>query len=610
MRSIRAPIPRAAPRRRLALLGAALLGTALPSAACSGESITVELLSADSTVRRWDRFEASLRLSVTPANPFDDGEIDVEADFVAPDGAHHTVPAFYDQRFTRALVSGAEVLTVNGDPAWKVRFSPSTPGSWRWSLSVRSGELRGSTPEAALEVTAPDPARHGLVRVCASDTRYLCFEDGTSLFAVGENLAWYVSRGTYDYDDWLKKLAAQGVNYIRLWMPSWAFGLEVVERDASKTLTSTTLGDYRTRLGQAWELDHVLEKARAAGMVVMLSIQAHGEFSLTYNSVWDDSPYNQANGGPLGKPEEFFTSAEAERLFKRRLRYIVARWSSSDAILAWELFNEVDLTEERHSDVLVAWHEEMAAELARLDPAAHLVTTSVSFLGDLLRIGDALFSSKAIAFAQVHRYGDAIASPADFTKVLPDLVALQAMHDKPVLLGEIGADSRGPTETLQNDPKGIALHDILWSGLFSFSTGTGMTWWWDSVVDPQNWYFHFGPVAAFVRGISFGEEAFALGKATASADGLTLEAKSLVGKRTVLVWVKNAKNQWKSGGDSTVIAGASLTLEGLANGAWTLGWLDPYEKIRYGRTQLVVKGGTATLAVPTFSKDIALRLWK
>jgi hypothetical protein len=78
------------------------------------------------------------------------------------------------------------------------------------------------------------------------------------------------------------------VNYVRLWMPSWAFGIEWLRRDGETVVSS--LGDYRDRLDRAWQLDHVLEAAQAHGIYVMLTLQNHGPFSLEANSQWEDEP--------------------------------------------------------------------------------------------------------------------------------------------------------------------------------------------------------------------------------------------------------------------------------------------------------------------------------
>jgi hypothetical protein len=63
------------------------------------------------------------------------------------------------------------------------------------------------------------------------------------------------------------------------------------------------------------------------------------------------------------------------------------------------------------------------------------------------------------------------------------------------LNGEFGlGGSSSGLNTL--DPNGIHIHNALWGGLFSGGIGAGMTWWWDSYVNPQNLYPHFAGVSA------------------------------------------------------------------------------------------------------------------
>jgi hypothetical protein len=169
------------------------------------------------------------------------------------------------------------------------------------------------------------------------DGSHLRHDDGAPYIAIGQNLAWYDGRGTFAYDDWIAKLAANGVNFIRLWMPSWAFGLEGIRRAPDGSVESSSLGDYTDRLDRAWQLDYVMDLAERNGIQVMLCIQNHGPFSLEANSEWDDNPYNAANGGPLAAPDAIFTDPTARALFQRRLRHLVARWGYAPNLLAWEL---------------------------------------------------------------------------------------------------------------------------------------------------------------------------------------------------------------------------------------------------------------------------------
>jgi hypothetical protein len=56
------------------------------------------------------------------------------------------------------------------------------------------------------------------------------------------------------------------------------------------------------------------------------------------------------------------------------------------------------------------------------------------------------------------------------------------------------------------------------------------------------------------------------------------------------------------------VEGASLVLEGLADGPWLARWIDAYDGSEIAAQPVVVAGGGVTLAVPSFVGDVALRL--
>jgi len=555
------------------------------------------------TVRRWERFEATLPRPVSEANPFDPRTIAVDVELRSPRGATMEVPAFVMRDYERQLVGGFEKLRASSDLQWKVRFSLPETGvwSWRWRITTPAQVEHGSWSQLAVDEAAP--GNHGFVRRSARDARFLEHDDGTSYWAIGENLSWYDGRGTFAYDDWLAKLAAQGCNYARLWMPSWAFGLEWTTRDGGGTLTSSSLGNYTDRLDRAWQLDQVIEAAQRHGIHLMLAIQYHGAFSLTSNTEWAHNPYNAVNGGPLASPRELFTDPEALELVKRRLRYIVARWGYSPHIMTWELWNEADLTEQPSAADMTAWHRDMARELRRLDPHDRLISTSTSARDQL----SAVWALAEIDYTQIHYYAfEGLAT--DFSVLIPTLAARFRRYAKPLLLGEVGVDLRGPAETLRRDPDGDGFHDILWSGLISETFGSGMSWWWDNVIDPQDLYFHFGPLAAFTAGVDFPGEGFRFRTTLSSTPtGSSLRVFTLHGADTILVWVKNARHNWSSPDRSTISNGA-VTLEDLGDTRWTTTWHDTRTGARAMAGDTVAQAGSATVSVPPFERDIALRL--
>ncbi|MCA9770999.1 MAG: hypothetical protein KC466_01240, partial [Myxococcales bacterium] len=313
----------------------------------------------------------------------------------------------------------------------------------------------------------------------------------------------------------------------------------------------------------------------------------------------------------------FFTDDEARGLFRRRLRYLAARWSAMSNLLAWELWNEVDLPEQPPQAAVVAWHREMAGELRSHDPMGHLITTST---GGVVGIVDALLGRSLAAplwelpeidFTQLHLYAFPGLFPIDFATQMGDFLRPLAPFGKPRLIAEAGVDFRGPAETLAADPTSAGIHDILWSGIFAETFGTGMTWWWDNVVDPEDLYAQFGAVATFVRGVAFDRESFAPGGAHAEAPDHLLQALALRGERTALVWIKNVRHRWfppETGLDPSPIDGGVLSLDGLADGPWEAQWIDAYDGIPILSASALASDGALTLPIPEFSRDVALRL--
>ena len=586
---------------RVPLLALVVLALAAPT--CPESNVRAGALAERGRV--WERFETLGWIRGDFANPFDPDEIRVDGEFVAPDGSSITMPGFYTREYRRALVGGYEHLTPYGDDHWAVRMTPTMPGTWSWRWVVTTQNGVETTDWRAFDVDPPAPDRHGFLHRSPLDARYLRFDDGSPWIGVGENLCWYDGRGTFAYDDWIAKLAAQGVTFIRLWMPSWAFGLEWTVRAPDGSVASSSLGDYRDRLDRAWQLDYVMDLAARNGIAVMLSIQNHGAFSLTNNSEWADNPYNAANGGPLATPAEFLTNAEARALFQRRLRYLVARWGAATNLQAWELWNEADLV--ASGAAMTAWHAEMADALRGLDPYQHPISTSRASAN----ASAAYWSLPEIDFTQVHFYSFPL--PLDMPSVVAPLLGQHlAAQVKPTLLGEYGVDYRGPAETLENDPDGIGFHQGLWIGLLAGGFGTGLSWWWDNVVDPEDYYFHFGAIARFAAGVAFDAQGFEPIRPAVAADGRNLAAYALRGRAAVLAWVQNVDHQWLlpplPGPDPTPVEGATLALTGVTDGAWTARWIDAYTGMDIATEPVTVAGGAATLAVPTFAKDVALRM--
>ncbi len=603
----------------------------------AGDAATSDLSELAAPIARthWQTFEATLDRPVTEENPFDPGIIAIDATFTGPDGATFSVPAFAFQDFSRALDSDEtpprERLTPVGDRVWRVRFRPpmdAAAGVWRWSWRATTPDGVETSPEMTFTPT-PDANTHGLVRTSPHDRRQLAHEDGAPFVAIGENMAWHDARGSFAYDDWLATLSRSGGNFIRVWMPSWAFGLEWSTRAADGTLSARP-GDYGDRLDRAWRLDTVLAEARRRGVQVMLTLQNHGPFSTVHASEWARNPWNAALGGPLAAPEQVFGDATARALFKRRLRYITARWGHLDNLLAWELWNEVDLVHAPTSPEVVAWHREMGAELRALDPHDRLVTTSLGGLEVLAALLDddvaglaerhaPLWDLPEIDLTQLHLYGLG-ALQLDFSRDISRLTPYLASFERPLLVAEAGVSAVSADETLSADPTQTAFTDILWGGLFAGGFGGGMSWWWDDITHPMALEQLLAPLATLVAGVAFDREAFV---AALSEPTPELTVQTLVGATVALAWLRDTAHQRWAPADR-VLPESTVTLAGLEPGRWVARWLDPTvgwscpeafpceppeRAVPADARELNVgPDGLATVTAPAFRQHLALRL--
>src|ERR1044072_8681353 len=90
------------------------------------------------TVAKWDLYEAAITLTATYTNQYDYSDIAVQATFTSPTGIQRVVDAFWMDDYTIDTSSGD--LTATGSPGFRVRFTPNEQGQWSYVLS---GRLQG-----------------------------------------------------------------------------------------------------------------------------------------------------------------------------------------------------------------------------------------------------------------------------------------------------------------------------------------------------------------------------------------------------------------------------------------------------------------------------------
>ncbi len=440
-------------------------------------------------VDAFDRVEMIPEIQATFDNPFDPDDIAVDAEVTLPNGKTVSVPGFYYVPFRLEAGDTPERLRVAGPAGWRVRFTPTAPGTYKAVVKVRdrSGEARCP----AVTFTAKKAERQGFVRVSERSPGYFRHDDGTSYFAVGENICWAGARTPLkNYTDWFKGLGAAGGNWARLWLAYNEKGLEWMPAPTAKAGRGTYLGLGRYSPDNSWRLDEVVRLAEENDVRLMFCFGTYGELlpepGYWGEGAWVSHPYNAANGGPCKDVKEFWTNAEARKRYQQRLRYIVARWGYSPTVFAWEFWNE--------QKAPAAWVGEMAAYLKKHDVNRHLVSTTY---GD-----DPAWRLPEVDFTMTHHYGDS-GNTADLSALFAGTAKGHRKYAKPYFPAEFGIDWRTADSKYDPEGKGQSLHNGLWSSVMSGCAGTAMLWYWDGYVHPKNLYHVFTPVAKFVSGIDW-----------------------------------------------------------------------------------------------------------
>ena len=431
-------------RHRKALILAALLpllGYALASIAAAQGA--------------YARLEASFELPGVTGNPFNYLENDVQVGFKRPDGRRAVVPAFFD-----------------GESTWRVRFTPDMPGRYRLeavTLNGRDASPRSLDRREFIVSGKPSP---GFIRVDPKGRMRFVFSDGQPYYPFGCNVAW--SSRTLDVPGHLARLGQAGVNWSRIWMTH--FDSRNLDWEPRRRLP---VGNLSLEAARKW--DAIVDAAEQQGIYFQMVLQHHGQYSTRTDSNWRSHPWNKANGGWLDSAAGFFTDPRALALTRAKYRYIVARWGYSPAIMAWELFNEVQYVDavRTQPEAVTRWHSEMAAFIRQQDPYHHLITTSSDLSLDIWRDMD---------YYQAHTY-----PPEPLTGIA---AAANRKLDKPFFLGEMGPAPMGSMGLGKDD--GSFLHPAIWVGLMSQMAGAAQYWEW-STVNKNDLYGHFQAASAFLK---------------------------------------------------------------------------------------------------------------
>jgi hypothetical protein len=333
-------------------------------------------------------------------------------------------------------------------------------------------------------------------------------------------------------------------------------------------------------------LDELVQAAERRGLYLQLCFMTRDQYMKMLKSA-DSSEYQ-----------------EAIHHAKKLIRYVVARWGYSTSVGAWEYFNEIDpgLPTDRFYDELGKYFEE-------IDVYRHLRTTST------WSPSPKDYRHARIDIAEPHYY----LRPADKKKIPDEVTAVLERAGfvrsytpaKPALLGEFGLadDQWRPVDDMRNDRDYVHFHNAIWATAMSGLSGTAMFWWWEDI-DAKDGYRHYRPLAAFLADIPW--TTARLRQASAAPSQAGVRAVGLQADDQAYVWLLNREATWadhlKSDAAPAAIRGLSLVVKDLAPGKYKVQWWDTRESRTIQEGEATSAGGSLTIAVPEFNRDVACKI--
>jgi hypothetical protein len=128
------------------------------------------------------------------ANPFDPDQVAVDVTVTGPSERAVRLPAFWHQAYQRRLAPqevtdkdgsartrDTEILDPEGQPGWRVRFTPVEVGPHAVRIEVRRGGPAEGVSAGTVEVRPAAPGARGFVRVNPEASRYFRTDDGQPL---------------------------------------------------------------------------------------------------------------------------------------------------------------------------------------------------------------------------------------------------------------------------------------------------------------------------------------------------------------------------------------------------------------------------------------------
>jgi hypothetical protein len=357
--------------------------------------------------------------------------------------------------------------------------------------------------------------------------------------------------------------------------------------------------------------------ARANGLRIKMTLEHFRSVTLQENNqTWANKGiYHTSNGGPLDSIRQYITSDEGRQLFLKKVDFYKERYGSDTIFFGWELWNEMNAMKGPEDEAFYDWNMTMLKEVKKRFPENLVMQSFGSFDNENVRpYYKRLILMPWNEVAQVHRYLD-LGARMEVCHEPMDIICSSAVSEiksynpvKPVILAETGAvepSHSGPSKFYPADTAGILLHDILFAPFFSGSAGAGMSWHWESYVDKNHLWYHFGRFHNVIEDIDPVAENFIYTKFEIDR----LRVYSMRGSKTKLLWIRDKNNTWQSelrdGKAPELITGQDMDLKtpGIDNTSGPIEIYDPWQD-----KWTTVKAEGSIIVLPDFRRSLIVRI--
>lgn len=341
----------------------------------SGQTIVSVVPTTGTTVGKLEKFEVDIQLSqaysgTSSTNPYDASDIRVYATFFPPNAPGQGIEqdAFFYKQYgygsvADPTISSCDDTATAADPTflflvaneaqWKVRFAPDKIGTWQYVITVKTPTTTSSSAVFTMDVT--NSTNPGFVKV-QRDAGFIFSENNENFIPFGLNTHSPSHNNQNNFNRYharlniqaIDRLAESGGNAIRLMLTPASFQFEWGDGNVC---------NYDNGQAAMYVLDRIIEHAHDKGIYIQFCIESQSQlYDATHdnhinnktdgtpiNNAWDTNPYRRLkNPSTSRRPLDFFTDPDCIGYYKKKLRYLLARWGYSTNIMAFEMFNELE----------------------------------------------------------------------------------------------------------------------------------------------------------------------------------------------------------------------------------------------------------------------------